>query len=47
VRQRAVIHLIYWADLAPQQVAETMGTSLRTVERDLKNARTRLKAILS
>lgn len=47
VRQRAVIHLIYWADLAPQQVAETIGTSLRTVERELKNARTRLKAILS
>lgn len=47
VRQRAVIHLTYWADLAPQQVADTIGTSLRTVERELTNARTRLKATLS
>ncbi len=47
VRQRAVIHLTYWADLAPQQVADTLGTSLRTVERELTNARTRLEAILS
>ena len=47
VRQRAVIHLTYWADLAPQQVADTIGTSLRTVERELTNARTRLKAILA
>ena len=47
VRQRAVIHLTYWADLAPQQVADTIGTSLRTVERELTNARTRLEAILS
>lgn len=47
VRQRAVIHLTYWADLAPHQVADTIGTSLRTVERELTNARTRLEAILS
>jgi RNA polymerase sigma factor (sigma-70 family) len=47
VRQRAVIHLTYWADLTPQQVADTLGTSLRTVERELTNARTRLEAILS
>jgi len=47
VRQRAVIHLTYWADLAPQQVADTIGTSLRTVERELTNARTRLEAILA
>lgn len=26
VRQRAVIHLTYWADLAPQQVADTLDT---------------------
>jgi len=44
---RAVIHLTYWADLEPQQVADTLGTSLRTVERELTNARTRLEAILS
>jgi RNA polymerase sigma factor (sigma-70 family) len=47
VRQRAVIHLTYWADLPPQHVADTIGTSLRTVERELTNARTRLEAILS
>ena len=47
VRQRAVIHLTYWADLPPQQVADTMGASLRTVERELANARTRLEAMLS
>ena len=47
VRQRAVIHLTYWADLTPQQVADTIGTSLRTVERELTNARTRLETMLS
>jgi RNA polymerase sigma factor (sigma-70 family) len=46
-RQRAIIHLTYWADLAPQQVADTLGASLRTVERELTNARTRLETILS
>lgn len=47
VRQRAVIHLTYWADLTPAQVADTIGTSLRTVERELTNARTRLETMLS
>lgn len=47
VRQRAVIHLTYWADLAPRQVADTLDTSLRTVERDLTNARARLEDLLS
>jgi len=47
VRQRAVIHLTYWADLSPRQVAETLDTSLRTVERELTKARTRLEEILS
>jgi len=47
VRQRAVIHLTYWADLTPTQVADTIGTSLRTVERELTNARTRLETMLS
>jgi RNA polymerase sigma factor (sigma-70 family) len=47
VRQRAVIHLTYWADLTPRQVAETLDTSLRTVERELTSARTRLGEMLS
>ena len=47
VRQRAVVHLTYWADLAPRQVAELLDTSLRTVERDLAAARARLKELLS
>ncbi len=47
VRQRAVIHLTYWADLAPQVVADTLDTSLRTVERELATARTRLGEELS
>lgn len=46
-RQRAVVYLTYWADLAPHQVADILDTSLRTVERDLTNARTRLEQLLS
>ena len=47
VRQRAVIHLTYWADLAPGRVAETLDMSMRTVERELMNARKRLGEELS
>lgn len=47
VRQRAVIYLTYWDDLAPAQIATTLDVSLRTVERDLANARNRLKETLS
>lgn len=47
IRQRAVVHLTYWADLAPSQVALALDTSLRTVERELTNARNRLKEELS
>ncbi len=47
VRQRAVVHLTYWADLAPAEVATTLDTSLRTVERDLTNARSQLEDLLS
>lgn len=47
VRQRAVVHLIYWADLTPRQAADLLDTSLRTVERELTNARTRLEQMLS
>lgn len=47
VRQRAVIYLTYWSDLTPAQVATTLDSSLRTVERDLTTARTRLEELLS
>lgn len=47
VRQRAVIYLTYWSDLTPKQVADTLDSSLRTVERDLTTARTRLEELLS
>lgn len=47
VRQRAVIYLTYWSDLTPKQVATTLDSSSRTVERDLANARTRLEELLS
>jgi RNA polymerase sigma-70 factor (ECF subfamily) len=47
VRQRAVIYLTYWDDLALADIATTLDTSLRTVERDLNSARTRLEETLS
>ncbi len=47
VRQRAVIYLTYWSDLTPKQVATALNSSLRTVERDLTTARTRLEGLLS
>ena len=47
VRQRAAVFLTYWADLTPAAVAETIGTSERTVERELTKARQRLETLLS
>jgi RNA polymerase sigma-70 factor (ECF subfamily) len=47
VRQRAVVHLTYWVDLSPQQVAETLHLTRRTVERELTNARSQLQELLS
>lgn len=47
VRQRAVVFFTYWADLTPLAVAETIGTSERTVERELTKARQRLEILLS
>jgi RNA polymerase sigma factor (sigma-70 family) len=46
-RQRAVVWLTYWLDLAPVDVADTLGISQRSVERELQHARTRLKGLLS
>ena len=47
VRQRAVIYLTYWEDLDADAVAEALGLSRRTVERELSVARQRLKKGLS
>lgn len=46
-RQRAVVHLTYWADLSPDQIADLLHASRRTVERDLTNARAHLEELLS
>lgn len=47
VRQRAVVFLTYWSDLEPSTVAELIGVSQRTVERELTNARRHLERILT
>jgi RNA polymerase sigma factor (sigma-70 family) len=47
VRQRAVVFFIYWVDLPPAEVADALGVSRRTVERELTAARRRLEALLS
>jgi RNA polymerase sigma factor (sigma-70 family) len=46
-RQRAVIHLTYWADLPVTDIASLLDLSMRTVERELTRARTRLEELLS
>ena len=45
-RQRAVIHLTYWADLPATDIASLLHLPVRTVERELSRARTRLEALL-
>lgn len=47
VRQRAVLYLTYWEDLDRDAVADALGLSRRTVERELSVARQRLKKGLS
>lgn len=47
VQQRAVVYLTYWADLAPEDVADRMGVSTGTVKRHLARARRRLGEWLS
>lgn len=46
-RQRAVIHLTYWEDLATSDIASLLDLSVRTIERELTLARRRLEALLS
>ena len=38
-RQRAVVYLTYWLDLTAGEVAESIGSSERTVERELERSR--------
>lgn len=46
VKQRSVVILTYWADLAPAEVAERMGISVGAVKRHLARARKRLGELL-
>jgi DNA-directed RNA polymerase specialized sigma24 family protein len=46
MRQRAVVVLTYWADLAPPAVAERLGISEGSVRRHLARARARLREVL-
>lgn len=47
IRQRAVVFLSYWAECTATDIAETLGCSLSTVERELRAARRRLKGMLA
>jgi RNA polymerase sigma-70 factor (ECF subfamily) len=44
--ERAVIHLTYWHAYTSTETAELLGTSQRSVERQLHRARTRLERAL-
>lgn len=46
VRQRAVVYLTYWLDLPTGEIAKELDVSVRTVERDLTNARRALEVLL-
>jgi RNA polymerase sigma-70 factor (ECF subfamily) len=46
VRQRAVVLLVYWADLDPSQVATHLGISEGSVRRHLARARAKLRKVL-
>ncbi|MFP3914782.1 MAG: RNA polymerase sigma factor [Actinomycetota bacterium] len=45
-RQRAVIVLTYWEDLAAREVADSLGLSEGTVKRHLARGRARLREML-
>ena len=47
VRQRAVVFLTYWADLAPDGVARLLGVSSGSVRKHLARARAALREELS
>jgi len=46
MRQRAVIVLAYWQDLAPAEIATTLGLGEGSVRRHLARARARLREVL-
>ena len=46
MRQRAVVYLTYWDDLAPQDVSELLGIGEGSVKRHLARARARLRGLL-
>jgi len=46
VRQRACVYLTYWEDLAPNQIAETLGLGEGTVKKYLARARAHLREVL-
>lgn len=43
VRQRSVLYLAYWLDLAIDEIAATLGLSRRSTERALTSARAKLE----
>ena len=45
-RRRAVVYLTYWHDLDCRRVADVLGVSTRTVERELTVARRTLEVLL-
>jgi len=47
LRQRSVLYLAYWHDLPIEEIARTLGLSLRTTERALTEARRILEERLS
>src|SRR5438874_7734906 len=47
LRQRAVVYLAYWEDLAPQDVAEVLGISEGAARRHLARARARLREMIA
>jgi RNA polymerase sigma-70 factor (ECF subfamily) len=42
VRQRAIVFFTYWQDRTPAEIADALGVTVRTVQRELADARTRL-----
>ncbi|HUP17506.1 MAG TPA: RNA polymerase sigma factor [Acidimicrobiia bacterium] len=46
VRQRAVVHLAYWADLDESSIADHLGISAGSVRRHLARARKKLRGVL-
>jgi RNA polymerase sigma factor (sigma-70 family) len=41
-RQRAIVFFTYWQDRTPADIAEELGVTTRTVQRELAEARTQL-----